>query len=460
MSISVSCQQPNQKIKEADSIQQLKSQIIDTTVFKTAVVINQVKCIADTNQSYVLYLPSTYNKKQLWPIIFFFDSHAEGALPIGKYKELAEKYGFVIACSNNSKNGQAGDECNAIIQKFMNDVLNRFAIDNKRIYTSGFSGGARVAAIAAMTRNEIVGVIGCGAGFPNTNGNKSVETSFEFVGIVGNGDFNYTELKRLDNSLQEKNIPHQLLVFNGKHEWPAIGTMEQAFWWLECNSMREGRRSVDQSIITSVKQMLMTEISANEKIKNKAELYFSYLKAVNYLHELDDISQYENKANELKNSGQLQQMLQHMQELEKAEASLQQQYASAFASQNWDWWNKEIDKMFQISKNTSNAEQSVIHKRLISYLSLVAYMFSTKAIQVNQLADADLCLRIYEKVDPENSEHAYLFAEVYMKQNNAKRAIEYLQKAVKLGFNDKDRLSKDPVFSSLNGQKEFDDLMR
>ena len=40
-----------------------------------------------------------------WPIIYFFDPHGVGNLPLILYKDLAEKYGFIIAGTYNSKNG-------------------------------------------------------------------------------------------------------------------------------------------------------------------------------------------------------------------------------------------------------------------------------------------------------------------------------------------------------------------
>src|SRR5689334_1634716 len=63
-----------------------------------------VTCRTDAAQSYALYIPIRGNKVAL-PIIYCFDPHGDGALPLKKYKALAEAYGFMLAGSNNSKNG-------------------------------------------------------------------------------------------------------------------------------------------------------------------------------------------------------------------------------------------------------------------------------------------------------------------------------------------------------------------
>src|SRR4051812_6142146 len=67
---------------------------------KPGIVIPRVACLKDATQSYCLYLPSNYSSSKVYPILYFFDSHASGSLPVEKYHELAERYGFIIAGSN------------------------------------------------------------------------------------------------------------------------------------------------------------------------------------------------------------------------------------------------------------------------------------------------------------------------------------------------------------------------
>ena len=67
-------------------------------------VIPEILCVADTSESYALYLPSNYSPDKRWPIIYAFDPVARGKLPVGLFKEAAEKYGYIVAGSNNSRN--------------------------------------------------------------------------------------------------------------------------------------------------------------------------------------------------------------------------------------------------------------------------------------------------------------------------------------------------------------------
>src|SRR6266404_2597304 len=75
-----------------------------TDLYEAGKVIDSVICKADPAQSYALYIPSKGNATAL-PVIYFFDPHGSGALPLNKYRSLAEAYGFILAGSNNSKNG-------------------------------------------------------------------------------------------------------------------------------------------------------------------------------------------------------------------------------------------------------------------------------------------------------------------------------------------------------------------
>ena len=58
----------------------------------------------DAAQSYALYLPSAYSGDRRWPIIYCFDPGARGPVPVRLFR-AAEKYGYILVCSNNSHNG-------------------------------------------------------------------------------------------------------------------------------------------------------------------------------------------------------------------------------------------------------------------------------------------------------------------------------------------------------------------
>src|SRR2546423_11622446 len=60
----------------------------------------KVACEKDATQTYALYLPSTYTPKSQWPVLYAFDPSARGLVPVERFREAAEKYGFIVAGSN------------------------------------------------------------------------------------------------------------------------------------------------------------------------------------------------------------------------------------------------------------------------------------------------------------------------------------------------------------------------
>src|SRR5262245_36088068 len=100
-----------------------------------------VKCVAEPAQSYALYVPSNYSPDRLWPVIFAFDPGARGRIPVERYQAAAEQYGYIVAGSNQSRNGSWATS-EAAIRAMSQDVTQRFAVDEKRFYTAVMSGGA------------------------------------------------------------------------------------------------------------------------------------------------------------------------------------------------------------------------------------------------------------------------------------------------------------------------------
>src|SRR6202000_2250489 len=112
-------------------------------------VIASVTCKSDPTQSYAVYIPARGNKGAL-PVVYFFDPHGDGALPLNKYRSLAESYGFILVGSNNSKNGNDWNTTENSWRHVADDTKNRLKIDGSRVYTCGFSGGAKVASYIAL----------------------------------------------------------------------------------------------------------------------------------------------------------------------------------------------------------------------------------------------------------------------------------------------------------------------
>src|ERR1043166_2619617 len=168
-----------------------------------------VTVAADPTNSYALYLPSAYSPAKRWPLLLVFDPFARGEVSVKLFHEAAEKYGFIVVGSNNSRNFQ---DPSAAIRTLWTDVKERYTIDPRRIYTAGLSGGARVASTVALAcRNCIAGVIANSAGLPNGATLPGPEVSDWFL-AAGTTDFNYPEQLHLKESFDAHKVVSRFVV--------------------------------------------------------------------------------------------------------------------------------------------------------------------------------------------------------------------------------------------------------
>jgi dienelactone hydrolase len=250
-------------------------------------IIDVVKCDADPSQSYALYVPSNYSATRAWNVIFAMDPGARGRMPVAQFQIAAEKYGYLVAGSNNSRNGSWSSSLVAV-QAMAADVGKRFVIDSKRIYTAGMSGGARVAMQVALANNQIAGVIASSAGYPDSEPRKSVP--FAIFATAGTEDFNYLELRKLDRVLKS---PHHLAIFEGGHGWLSSDLAVEAIEWMEIQAMKSGRRSKDDTLLEKIFAKRVAQLGA-ESGDSAALLASEAL--VSDFEGLKDVSEYATRA--------------------------------------------------------------------------------------------------------------------------------------------------------------------
>jgi hypothetical protein len=364
-------------------------------------IIPKVTCQKNEAISYALYLPKDYNPARKFPVIIAFDPHGAGSLPLEKYKDLSEKYGYILMGSNDSKNGQDMNTSGDIIDALFSETTGRYSIDQDRIYVMGFSGGARVASVLGFYQGGVAGVIGCGAGLPSTK--QPVRFKPDFISLVGNADFNMNELIALDKQMDQANLTHALILFNGKHEWPPEGIMEYAFFWNEFCSMRKG-------LILKNDSMILNFVHSQEKIINNEKEtgdalaeYNHLLNLIRFINGLAPTEDLKRSLDELENSSAYKVQQKQTQQLMGKEMREQQTLNDDFFSKDLGWWKKKISNYdLQIRQGKDSSEVRMF-KRLKSYLSLLSYMSYNRVLSSNDTVAAKHAMDIYEIVDPVNA---------------------------------------------------------
>jgi hypothetical protein len=446
--VLTSCRQKHKKTKTVN----------DTLKIEFGKVNLNIPCMKDGSVTYCIYVPSAYEHGKNMPVIYAFDPHADGKLPVNLLKDEAERFGYIIVGSNNSRNGLDWESNSKMIDILMDDINMKFSIDKRRIYTMGFSGGSRVASLVAITKGGVNGVIGCGAGFPELN--QPIEKKFNYLGLVGNTDFNMLEMKKLDDDLTNMGFRHHIEIFKGKHEWPPTSMIPDIFTWLEFNATRDNLIARKDTLLINSLLRCQKQLETFNRQKDLYGEYLMYKKIISYFDQLTDISEYQKMVKEMETSNALKKILKKNANLEKKELELQQYYTEAMQTKDTIWWGMEIKKIKLKDADPSIIEESLMLKRVLNYLSMVAYMNSSGALNAFKTEEAAKYIKIYGMVDPPNPDHFYFEACQYSVNNLPDKALIALDSAISRGFKDKNKLVKESMLDNIKGTAKFQELVR
>jgi len=435
-----------------------KDTVANFEQFETGKIIHPVHCKNDSTQNYAIYLPTSYKTDKKYPVIYAFDASARGVFPLKRYKDLAEKYDYILIGSNNSRNGLDPGTLNHMITILMDDTRSRLAIDPDRIYTTGFSGGGRVAATVGIETGIIRGVISCAAGFPQID--KPIANKFDYLAFVGDEDFNYSELTNLDKTLETTDFRHFLIVYEGKHDWAPASIFEDAFLWCEFNAMKDKLIPINDSLIKYFLKKQELEIRQFTTKGWLNEEMNGYKKITVFLNGIFEINKFNNKINAISNQSEYKNLLVNLEQFQKQEESGQGVYASSFSTKDYSWWSHEITSLNSVVNFSKNHNEIKSFKRSLAYIGLMAHLNYDNAMKNGATDQALIFLQIKNYAQPNEPVTAYLFSSYYAKLNQTDKALDYLQKAVNLGYDDIEKIREDGNFATLKSNPGFQKLVK
>ncbi len=440
----------------------------ELTSFARGEIIDNVVCKHDSKQSYTLYLPKNYSADKKWPILFAFDPGARAKLPLELFKTAAEKYGYIVVCSKNSRNGPTEPIDRAIFAMWK-DTRERFSIDTRRIYATGFSGGARVASrFHVLTGNSCAGIIACGAGVSQAIRNLEQIKPAAWYGIVGMADSNYYEFIDLDAAFDDTGVSHLVDVIDLDHRWPPPEVCTRAVNWMEIHAMKDGTRQNDESLIKTLYQEALSyahNLELAGRIYHAAQAYEA---AQTLFNGLLDVSHAETKKNQI-TATKIYKKFQEDEELRRQKVKNHMKNFARMVSRieqsQKQLSMKQVLKKLKIAELWKKAERkddlynSSMALRVLISFSNQAYQEGSDYYREKDYEKAIIFFEISVNADKRNVFSAYNLACTYSLNKQEKQALNALKLAVQRGFKNHTHMKKDTDLDFIRDEKVFKEIM-
>ena len=434
-------------------------------------VVERVQALNDSSQSYALYLPSNYTPNRKWPVLYAFDPGARGRVPVERFKEAAEKYGWIVIGSNNSHNGPwdlAIDAWNAM----QTDSHQRFAIDDERLYTTGFSGGARVAVGIAVACKCLAGVMANGAGFP-IDVAPSPAMHFVYFGAAGIDDFNYAELKNLEEPLTKAGISHRIQPFEGRHEWLPVSVATAAVEWMELQAMRAGKRPRDDGFVNAKWEQRLNDAKTLEQSKKYYEAYQLFLDVAESFKGLRDVAPIEAKVKQLRDSSELKAAIREEQVQIKKQRELENRLQVLFAGRGGDRVNQNeedfdsnnllpriLNDLRKQSKAPEDSSERRVARRVLDGLFIGMIEQGIGLLQTEKKYPESIKrFQIATEINPDRAGAFFYLAWAYAANRDKKKSLQFLNTAVEKGFSDAATITANKAFDFIRNEPEYQQIM-
>ncbi len=443
-------------------------------------VVERVTCRDDSAQSYALYLPSSYRPDRPWPILYAFDPAARGRVPVELFSKAAERLGYIVVGSNNSRNGPS-EPIFAAMNAVWSDTHARLAIDPERVYSTGMSGGNFPARLLLAQRGA--GMIACAGAFIKGD-LAGVETRHTWIAIAGMSDFNFDLNRTAVRDLVARGVVARFVTFDGGHSWPPEELASQALDWLEVAGMRAGKGKTDPAFVDAQFEAGLARargLVADGRAHDAADENLTLAREFDGLKPADQLAPLAAEAGKLRDSAEAKKARKREQSLARDEKTqgdnlrqlrwrleqdpneqMQRRLAEA-ADESVAAWDphatkRELDgllKRLTRDLESPEADRRIVSKRVIDGFYIDTLYQGQQHRDQRRLAAAQADFEICIGMRPTNSGPVYDLARTHAAQGDRKRALAQLRKAQELGFRDLSRLGTDAEWAAFREQPEF-----
>lgn len=436
--------------------------------FVTGGFTENVVTTLDPAQTYTLYLPSTYSPAKRWPLLLIFDPTQRGTEAASIFREAAERRGWILMSSNQTRSDEF-DEADrkrnrAAIRALWAEAHTRFSTDHRRIYASGWSGGAMFS-IQLGARVQLAGVIGCGG---RLVGDELKNAKYPHFGAAGMTDFNYIPMRKIDEQFAKNRAPHRFESFEGGHQWMPRALAAAAIDWMDIVAMRDGVLAHDDALIDATLQSGIERAGVLEKQNKLPEAIRQLVWMSETFDGLRPVAELRARIEHLEADPRIPQIRAAEKRAFEFEERTLDRISTTLAGVGKAEMLPAVGKVvsdLQIAHLRAQADKGSFEgdaaKRVLaSLMGELAFYRYREVVAEKNLSMAILLLSVAEQVEPRSIGVKYNLACTYVRRGERKRALAALRRAVDSGFRNAERMQTDEALAPLRGEPEFQALLR
>ena len=332
---------------------------------KKGAIIDGIKVTDSIAETFAIYLPQNFEMTKKWPVLFVYDTNGRGKQVISMFREAAEEQGYILAASNNINDSLSLSKNVLVSSRMFNTLFSMVPIQRNRVYTGGYTDGARLASLMPTFIKQVKGVIACGSSVANIEVLSS-KNPFHFVGIVGVEDYNYTAMIGTEKVLNKLKFPNNLLIFQGGQEWPSTKYMSKAMELLTLGLMAKGELEKDETLIDSTYRKSLGEISGLIT-ENRPLLADKLLREMTESYRLlRNVDSLKTSSKTLRKTKQFRTANRALNSVFFKESLIKEDYVYyleedvlTYNYNNLGWWKNQMEKLQEYEKKTNKYEKQM-----------------------------------------------------------------------------------------------------
>lgn len=438
-----------------------------TLKVNTGELVERIACLADPSQTYTLYLPTSYTTDARWPVLLIFDPRGRSVHAAERFQAAAERWGWVLLSSNDTRSDGPWDPNVKAIEAMWPELESRYAVDPRRVYASGMSGGGHVAYLLGKTTGSLAGVMVSGS---RLLAEYLEGTTFAVFAAAGDRDFNYWPMRDVDGFVAELGNPHRFEAFPGLHQWMPAELAAESVAWMELVAMQRGLRPRDEAVIRDLYAGDLEAARALEAEGSQLEAMRRYEMMVRTYEGLSETSAAAEAARRLAAERDVKRALKDERKWQVYEETTRLRFADAY---RWTQQGEtpptaaELKVALGLRSLEKHAEQPGLEgltaQRLLSTLyAETSYYIGPPLLQAGRAQAAAAVLTVATEIHDGWGSAAptwYNLACAQALAGHRRDAVHAIRRAVEAGFTNAEHLRSDPDLASLHGLEDFQAIL-